>query len=362
MTLPTLYKATKTGATQVCSISTLGNVITVEFGQLDGKMQIKTTSCKGKNVGKSNETTDNQQADLEAKSKWEKKIKSGYSIDQSAPVTVQLPMKVKVWESKRFKPGFISTPKLNGVNATYRLVNNELVLTSRGGEVYPAIPHLAADVKYIMAILESSELNGELYIQNTHLQDITSAVKKPKELSKSLEFAIFDIADSNDTYTNRRQLIVEAELMYQDKIEFVYPLTGTVCQTLQDIEDHYNTCMKLGLEGTVIKDPCGLYKHNVRSSDQWKYKKTLDGEYKVTDFKLDKNNHPVYTCVTPEGLEFSVKRKGTAEERLIDAAIAKSNVGRWLNIEYETLSKDLKPLKPVGNHFRACNDDGSPLE
>lgn len=366
MTLPSLYKQTKTGATQVCNISTIDNIITVEFGQLDGAMQTKTTTCKGKNIGKANETTDLQQAQSEAQSKWEKKKKSGYSEDISAPVTVQLPMKVGIWESKRFpETGVVySTPKYNGVNGVYRRESNELKLYSRGGDEYPGIPHLEDEIHQIMDILDSNELNGELYIHNEHLQDITSAVKKPKELSKKLTFVIFDIADSQLDYHRRRIKLLGLELDITNghipEPQHIVFSTGIVCNSLKDVEGHYAYCMASNLEGTVLKLPEAKYQHNVRSSHMWKYKKTLDGEYKVTSFNLDKNDHPVYTCITPEGLEFKVKRKGTAEERLSDAVIADSNIGKWLTIEYETLSKDNKPLKPVGLSFRDCDAYGNP--
>lgn len=360
--LPTLYKTNKNKSIQICTISVASNTFTVEWGQLGGAMQTKTTICKATNVGRSNERSPSQQATFEAQAKWDKKKKEGYSEDKSAPTTVDLPMKVKVWESKRFKPGFISTPKLNGVNGTYRLVDDKLILTSRGGEVYPPIPHLEPFILEFMHHLGSTELNGELYIPNTHLQDITSAVKKPKELSKSLQFCIFDICDFSVTpYVNRRLNLIEAGEDLDN--EHVTVLTGVECQTLEDIESHYSQCMASNLEGTVIKDPTGLYRHNVRSSYQWKYKKMLDCEKQITGYTIDKNGHCVFTVSvnTVSSDTFKVKMKGTDSERLAIASKADTYIGRWLNISYETLSRDGKCLKPVGNYFRDCDNSGFAL-
>lgn len=94
MQLDTLYKQGKS-AIQVCNISAIGDTVIVEFGQLNGKMQSKSTVCTAKNVGRANATTPEQQAILEAQAKHVDKVKSGYSTDISAPVTVQLPQKVK---------------------------------------------------------------------------------------------------------------------------------------------------------------------------------------------------------------------------------------------------------------------------
>jgi hypothetical protein len=78
--LPTLYKKTSTGADQMWSIGTYRNVIITQFGQVGGKIQETYDIVKiGKNIGRANETTAIEQAELEAQSQWEKKKKSkGY--------------------------------------------------------------------------------------------------------------------------------------------------------------------------------------------------------------------------------------------------------------------------------------------
>ena len=83
--LPRLYKITKTGATQICEISYDGPTFSVRWGQLEGKIQTKATPCTGKNIGRSNETTPEFQAMLEATAKHKKKIDSGYSISLEVP-------------------------------------------------------------------------------------------------------------------------------------------------------------------------------------------------------------------------------------------------------------------------------------
>lgn len=361
--LPTLYKSTKTGVVQVCDIQVDGPTFTVTFGQLDGKMQSKQTTCKPMNVGRSNATTAEEQAILEAQSKWNKKVKSGYSEDISAPITVQLPQKVKSYvgsESKIKFPAY-STFKLNGVNGTYWLLDDgSLKLTSRGGDEYPPIPHLEPLVLNAMRTLDTDCLNGELYIHGEHLQDITSAVKKPKELSKKLMFVVFELPHINKPYKDKIQLLKQLRNPFDPETKLSY--TGCLeVNSQEDIEDHYDLAMENGYEGTVIYNADAEYKFNERSSSVYKYKKTLDAEFQVLSFELDKNNHPVYTCQSSGG-PFKVKRKGTNSERLADASIADSNIGKWLTVELEAYSKDNKPLKPVGLNFRNCDEQGNPNE
>ena len=71
--LPTLYARSKTGAVLTWDIEVEDNMYRTITGQLDGTKVISSwTACKGKNIGRKNETTDQQQAEAEAVSKWKK--------------------------------------------------------------------------------------------------------------------------------------------------------------------------------------------------------------------------------------------------------------------------------------------------
>ncbi len=82
----TLYKRTKTGAIQYYAISVTlqdnwrGAQIIKESGQLNTDNPIIHVEKinAGKNIGKVNETTPEQQAELQAESDWKKKKDEGY--------------------------------------------------------------------------------------------------------------------------------------------------------------------------------------------------------------------------------------------------------------------------------------------
>lgn len=362
-----LYKPTKTGATQQWSIEVQGDSFICAYGQVGGAMQTQTTKCESKNIGRANATTPEQQAVLEAAALVTKKLKSGYSYEISDTPSVKLPMKVKSYQDQLHNVKFpcISTEKLNGVNAMFKRTVESITIYSRGGEVFPAIPHLEQYLHDIMDELGHNELNAELYIHGEHLQDIQSAVKKPNKLSPRLTAHIFDIADSDEIYESRRAKLksIYSTLESIDHISLKYVgfLTGVECYSHEQIELHYNQCMDLKLEGTVVKNLSAKYEHNVRSSDMFKYKKTLDAEYQIVDCESDKNGHPVFHCLTPEGKLFKVKPKGTdAERKAMIVNFESQYLNQWYKIEYETLSKDLIPLKPVGIGLRDCNSLGEP--
>lgn len=373
MTLPSLYKQTKTGAIQMYDVRTEGGNCIVSQGQVGGLKQEYVTECKPKNVGRANVTTVGEQAILEAKSKYAKKVKAGYTTDPSGEVHVKLPMKVQTYSKHMKKVIFpcFESPKLNGVNATYKWEDDQLVLKSRGGENYPLIDQHLEDIQAIMEQLEVNEINGEIYIHGEALQDITSAVKKYNDLTSKLEFHIFDIPSWKSVYEVR----VEGMREITDT-EFVKVVPVYLANSHKGLDDTHDTYVDAGYEGLMVRNAKGLYVHNTRSNDVFKLKKALDAEFEVVGHQLDKHGHAVFTCKTggtviptteesPDFAEhrtFKVKLKGTAAERLEMAEVATSYYGEWLKIEYEMLSNDLIPLKPVGIMFRKVDENGEALE
>lgn len=109
----TLYKDNR-----VWEISVDDTIITIRHGQVGGKIQeISEIIYAGKNIGKKNETTPEQQALLEAESKYNKQLDKGYTVDGSPPkVDTILPMlahKFSEFSHKIVYPAYVQ-PKLDG--------------------------------------------------------------------------------------------------------------------------------------------------------------------------------------------------------------------------------------------------------
>lgn len=361
MKLETLYKTSKTGATQVIDIEIIGDTYTRTWGQLDGKMQTKATTVVGLNIGKANETTPGEQALKEANAIWVKKQKANYSTSIEAPVLVELPMKVNEYKKHLKKVIFpcYTSAKLNGVNAEYRRDSGELVLLSRGGENYTIPEHQRDEVLAMMDALEVDRLNGEMYIHGEHLQDITSAIKKPKELSKRLIFYIFDLPTFGGDYSVRAEHMSDR----QDG-NFVRFVPIAKAYDHEGLRTMFEAVTADGYEGLMVRNAKGLYEYNVRSYDVLKYKVAQDAEFEVVSYSLDKNGHAVFVCDVGTELEslFKVKLKGTAEERLAMAAEADKYIGKFLKVEFEMYSNDGLPLKPVGIMFRKVTTNGEAIE
>ena len=73
-----LFGKDKNGGYKEWRISVFGDVIAITHGKEGGKMQTKTEVVKGKNIGRANETTPEQQALLEAESRYNKQLDKDY--------------------------------------------------------------------------------------------------------------------------------------------------------------------------------------------------------------------------------------------------------------------------------------------
>lgn len=355
--MTTLYKTNKNGSIQQWSVETNGATITCTFGQVGGKMQTKDTIAKPKNIGKANETTPEQQALIEAAALVEKKKKSGYSTDKSAPVVVELPMKVKsykdVWKNVVFP--CIASPKLNGVNALFKLKDGGLTRYSRGGLVQPELVHLTEFIISELNRLETTSLNAELYKHGAYLEDIDSASKKINDFSKELELHVFELPDVNLTY--------EAKHIILESSNFNTP-ENVILNSHEEIEAYHKKCVELGYEGIVIRNKRAKYAYNERSSDVFKKKYALDDEFKIVSMDIDKNGHPVFHLESnrEDKKTFKAKPKGTAEQKLkIIAEYESKYLGSWYKVEYESISKYGIPAKPIGIALRDCDENGEPL-
>lgn len=359
--LSKLYKLSPSnGKVQQWSVTTDGAFVIVTQGQVGGVQTPYRTESFGKNIGRANETTAAEQAVMEAKSKHAKKLKSGYTEDKSGEQSTKTPMKVNDYWKHKSKvqfPCYVSR-KLNGVNAEERLSGTELTLLSRGGEEYPRIPHIEQSVHKLMADLGTNALNGELYIHTISLQKITSYVKKPKPESSLLEFHVFDAPNLGGTYAQRIAQLINTD--------YPHIVPAVLANSHEELHELHDLAVEQGYEGIIIRNADCRYEYNTRSNSAFKMKVAMDKEFQVVGYKLDKYGHPVYTCAS-DGGNFSVKRKGTSEQRLADAVIADSNVGLWLTVEFESYSDAQpgftvgKPTKPVGLDFRLCDDTGNPL-
>ncbi len=357
----TLYGEPKNGTVKQWAVYTQGDKVIVQWGRKDGKLQTKETICTPKNVGRSNETTSEQQALLEAEAKWTKQHDNKLyrtTVEDAKKVGGLLPM-LAIDGSK--KPEKIKYPcfgqvKLDGLRCMVYLEDGEVKAISRQGKFYELHQELSTALKDLMDCSNIHKLDGELYKHGMMLQDIVSAarsVTNPKH--RELEYHIFDVPSDEAQYLRRHDL---NQLMFSNISSFVDIVNLVTVNDEGDMHRYLDEALTSNYEGLILRNYNGLYQYNHRSNDLIKVKVMQDSEALVTGCREDKNGEGVLTC-SWNGVTFDVKMKGTHETRKYSEQV--TLIERWINFTYQALTKDGKPQFPVGQYVRECNNTGQPL-
>ena len=359
-TLPTLYSIAKKGNIQKWTISAYeengGAFLSVEHGQVDGKLQKTRKQIYGKNIGKKNETSDIEQAISEAKSQWKKRIDTGDTEEipkeDDAPV-IFLPMlahKYKDHHNKMPFPCFVQ-PKLNGIRCLSRKVSNtEIEYISRKNKRFTTLDHLTPQLLEIMEVGEI--FDGEIYVHGWTFQEITKAIKKQRGSSLLLEYHIYDIANSFLGFKDRTIILQNRILLLNRNL---IPVYAGICESPLEIVDWQHMFVKDGYEGLMVRNPDSYYEYNYRSYGLLKYKDFVDEEFEIIGGKEGSGNDLgciIFKCRAKNGLPFDVRPKGSVAYRKQLFNDLPSLIGKELTVRYQNLSDEGKPIFPVGLSVR----------
>ena len=185
-----IYKKDSKGKIRVLHVFTEGSTLVQESGIVNGKLVQHSSECAGKNIGKSNETTPEEQALSEAMSKIETKMTEGYfnsveDAEEKGGEKVILPMLAKSYEKEiekvDWKKAVFIQPKLDGMRCLAILKYGEVTLISRKGKIIDTVPHINN------ALVELSKttnvvLDGELYAHGKTFQENMRLLKKNRGL------------------------------------------------------------------------------------------------------------------------------------------------------------------------------------
>jgi hypothetical protein len=186
MKFPILFKKNSNGSiNQWQIVDDGGSFYTIE-GIVDGQLtQSKPTFCEGKNIGKANQTTAEQQATMEAKSKMAKKIKKGYTEDITkvdtckTTFTPMLAHKYIEYKDSVVFPALASR-KIDGL----RLISRQDGGWTRNGEPFISVPHIAKTLKPLFDVHPDWIVDSEVYNHDIPFEKVVSIVKKKKPHKK----------------------------------------------------------------------------------------------------------------------------------------------------------------------------------
>ena len=296
-TLPTLYKLSKTGKIQVWTIYVEKNTHWVEEGIQGGKLRRSNpTTCIGKNLGRANATTDEEQALLEATAKHNIKQKDDYKLDvKDIKVDKKMqPMLAKKhveYKHLMFTVPTYVQPKLDGM----RSVNSKFKSLTRNGNLIVSVPHIR---KVLEKLPHGVVIDGELYNHSDkdNFNEIISILRKSKNITpedeeKSAEYIklyLYDVV-SSEVYSERFEILQQIikDLGSPDCIELVPAIQIFNEEDLKNATDFY---INNGYEGAMVRlDLCG-YENDVRSKSLLKHKYFDDDEFEIIAVEEGKGN------------------------------------------------------------------------
>lgn len=369
--LPQLYKKAKTGKIQTWRVWAEENKVMSMHGQLDGAQTEGVKKVTGKNIGRKNEVSPEDQAVFVAESTWKKKKDKGYfeSIEEAENTQVFLPMLASDFEKRKAKvkyPVFVQ-PKLDGVRCLASWEGDRVKLMSRGGKEYN-IPHISKELE---AILHPSEVfDGEIYVHGYTFQEVTRLVKKYREgETEELQFWIYDrfSTDSLDSTFEKRLLELAAiqESIDENSNEHERYLPSLkVTRTMivnceKSIYKSQQQFVKEGFEGAIVRENHGTYELGHRSQHLLKVKSFMDEEYKVIGFGKAEGTQEgavVWRCKTGNDQEFNVKPKGTLKENRKLYDNGSKYIGSMLKVKFFEFTDEGIPRFPVGIGIRLPED------
>ena len=362
----TLYATSSKGDIKVWrgSVKDVGDksIIEYEFGLEKGKHQIQTIEVtEGKSIGRSNETTPYEQAVKMVESKYNKKRDKGYTEDKNNISTPILPMLALSFEKRKHNikyPCYVQ-PKIDGVRMTCRMVNGSIEMFTRRGKPFTLMTHIEDELIKIFNNLERGEtfyLDGELYSDTLTFQELAGIVRRSsndEEILKQIHYVVFDCFDLNKPNWD---WLDRWESIYHSITEnYVLRCPKFPAYDENQIYKWNSDFIEQGYEGTIIRNMEGKYKLNHRSPDLQKYKLFLDDEYEIIGFKEGTNTDEgcvIWECKTPNGLEFSVRPRGTKEQRTEWFDNGESYIGSLLTVRFQELTDDGIPRFPVGITIR----------
>ena len=196
--LEKLYKIDSLGKLREWTMVIDGDSFHAEKGLVGGKIVCdKPTTAIGKNEGKVNETTNEEQALLEAQARWDKKLKEGYARTPKEAETMSYyePMLAQKFEDreKEIQSVFdnegkvFSQAKLDGIRCIIRMEDGEIVARTRKGRTIDTIPHVIEELSVFFDCNEDAILDGELYnhdLKHDFNKIVSLVRKKTPEMTK----------------------------------------------------------------------------------------------------------------------------------------------------------------------------------
>jgi len=159
--------------------------------------------------------------------------------------------------------------------------------------------------KHVQSVIGRKEFNGfdgELIVgeptNNDAYRNTTSRIMSENKKFK-FSFWIFDYFLKNDTYANRQKEITFLKQVNLQKLipehDHTLKMLGTkTINSMKELEEYEVSCLKIGYEGVILRDPNAMYKHGRSTAKEGgliKVKRFSDSEARILAMEEQMKNN-----------------------------------------------------------------------
>jgi DNA ligase-1 len=269
-TFDTLYKLDSKCNIREWRMESDGDKYRTIAGLQDGQQVTSAwTTVESKNVGRSNETSPEEQVSSEIRSHYQKKLDVDYfeNVEDINTPKIFKPMladnkswainKVKV----KFEKGVYFQYKLDGI----RCITTRHGMFSRTGKPISSSPHIMLALQPLFELYPDTVLDGELYNHDLRddFEEIVSLVKreesKPGDFEKTLNMVQYHVYDyptmMHDNFGDRHNGLISVltDNMIIGSNSCIKLVPALYCTSEAEVDAAYDIGMDFGYEGGIIR-------------------------------------------------------------------------------------------------------------
>lgn len=357
---PTLYSRDSLGNVRVWWAEQEKDSYRMVSGLQNGeKVRSEWTFALGKNVGKKNETTQEDQATKEVESKYRDQKSTGY-FENITDIDKQLyfaPMLAHKWENCKddidWSNGNYISPKMDGLRAI--LTKNGA--TSRNGKPLISFPHISEELKPLFDINPNFIFDGEIFCRSQNFEKIISLAKKSKptledleESRQHIEYWIFDFPSVGGGFHSRYTQLVSLIENYLPNNRSIKICPHKLIKSPSEIEENLQSYIKDNFEGLMLNIYNGEYQSK-RSKNILKYKLFEDLEAEIIDIIEGVGNRSgmfgYAKLKLDDGKEFDSNARGNEEMYKRVLLEKRRYIGKKAVVRYQNLTAAGIPRFPV---------------
>ena len=370
---PPIYKRTATGAVQVWNIRVEPQddgtaVIVTTHGQVDGKPQeTRDIIREGKNPGKKNATTPQQQALKEAATRHEEKLERGrygFTVEESDIKREFAPMLAQSWTDSKGqltsyakkvnwqdKSHLHVQPKFDGHRCIAIRDDKGVRLFSRKAVEITTCGHVVEQLARFMP--NDTAFDGELYIHGVPVTTIGGYIKKQQPGTEQLCFMLYDMPRSPYPFSQRISKLID---LAHNRSDSLHVVETRLVSNIDDMLSFQMECVEQGYEGAMLRHGCVGYESGDRSASLLKVKTFVDDEFVVVGCKEGRakfEGAAIFECVTADGHKFDVTAPGGMRQKQEFWKNHQDYIGKKLTVKFQKLTETGEPVpfQPVAKGF-----------